>query len=177
MAERLSTLATRYRAAPQLVLLELTHPMLVWSRAAPAKQKMDGDLLWKTDPGFKLPQPGDVDPIIFSLKKQGDRPNAFGLGITVGRTANNDLEVDHASVSRFHAWLQIDPQSGIWHVSDAESSSGTYCNGSRLPPKRPAPLTDGAVIGVGQVDLTFMTPPSFKAWLIKKVGELQVSRL
>jgi hypothetical protein len=176
MGERLSALSARYQAAPRVVLAEFTHPVLVWSAAPPEVVKLEGDLIWKTDPGIKLRQPG-ADPIIFVLKKQPGRSNAFALGITAGRTGNNDLELDDASVSRFHAWFQIDPQSAVWHVCDAESSNGTWCNQQRLPPKRPAPLIDLTLVTIGHVDLTFMVPATFGPWLKKKVLEQQVARL
>ena len=176
MGERLSALARRYRAAPKVVRLELNYPVLVWVSAPPAVQKLEGDLLWKTDPGIRLARAGD-DPVIYGLRKQPGRPNAFALGITVGRTGNNDLEIDDASVSRFHAWFQIDPVSAIWHVCDAESSNGTWCSEQRLSPNRPAPMHDGATVRVGHIDLTFMMPPTFLPWLEKKMLEQQVARL
>jgi hypothetical protein len=176
MGERLSALARRYRAGTKAVLAELNVPVLVWTAAPPPVQKMEGDLIWKTDPGITLRKAGD-DPLVYLLKKQPGRSNAFALGITVGRTGNNDLEIDDASVSRFHAWFQIDPLSAVWHVCDAESSNGTWCADQRLSPNRPAPLNDGTVVTVGHVDLTFMTPQSFHPWLQKKLLELQVARL
>lgn len=176
MGERLTALSARFHAAPKVVLAELTHPVVVWLAAPPEVQRLEGDLIWKTDPGFKPRRPGD-DPLVFPLKKRSDKANAFALGITVGRTANNDLELDDASVSRFHAWFQIDPVSAVWHVCDAESRNGTWVQQQRLPPRRPAPLTDGEVVAIGDIELTFMTPASFGPWLKQKALELQVARL
>ena len=176
MGERLSALAARFQIAPKVVLAELTHPLLVWASAPAEAQKLEGDLIWKTDPGIKVRRSAH-DPLVFVLKKQPGISNAFALGITVGRTGNNDIELDDPSVSRFHAWFQIDPQSAVWHVCDAESSNGTWCNQQRLPPRRPAPLTDSTVVTIGHVDLTFMVPATFQTWMKRKIGELQVSRL
>src|SRR4051812_21962466 len=57
------------------------------------------------------------------VKKVKD--NAFQRGVTVGRTSNNDVVLDHLSVSRFHAWFQRDEKSGIWSICDAGSKNGT----------------------------------------------------
>lgn len=176
MGERLSAMAARFGSAPKSVLAELNAPLLVWVSAPPPVQKLEGDLIWKTDPGRVMRKVGD-DPIVFLLKKQPAANNAFALGITVGRTGNNDIELDDASVSRFHAWFQIDPQSAVWHICDAESSNGTWCNQQRLSPRRPAPLNDGTLVTIGHVDLTFMMPATFQPWMKRKIGELAVSRL
>jgi FHA domain len=169
-------MVARFQTAPKAVLAELTVPLLVWVSAPPPVQRLEGDLIWKTDPGRVMRKAGD-DPVVFQLKKQPGANNAFALGITVGRTGNNDLEIDDASVSRFHAWFQIDPLSAVWHVCDAESSNGTWCNQQRLSPRRPSPLTDGTLVTIGHVDLTFMTAASFQPWMKRKIGELAVSRL
>lgn len=171
MGERLSALLGRHRERPEDVRRSLEHPVLVWVLAPPVKVKLEGDLVWKTGPAIQLKRAGD-DPLFYVLRKGPRKNNAFGLGVTLGRTNNNDLEIDDDSVSRFHAWFQVDPQSGVWHVADAESSNGTWCGAERLPPGRPAPLSDGVKVKVGDVELTFMAAPSFHGWLQRKAREL-----
>lgn len=166
MGERFSDLTARYRSSPETMRRELADPVLVWEAAPPEEQKMEGDLIWKTAPGHKR-KTGGKDPLVFQLKKGLLKKNAFGIGVTLGRTNNNDLVIDDASVSRFHCWFQIDPASGIWHVADAESSNGTWLGDERLSPDRPAPVNDGTLLGVGDVVLAFLAPASFHAWILK----------
>ena len=49
--------------------------------------------------------------------------NAFGLGVTLGRTWNNDLALPDERVSRFHAFFQ--QRDEVWTVTDAGSRNGT----------------------------------------------------
>lgn len=169
MGERLSSLLERYRAVPEAVRRDLVDPVLVWEDAPAAETPLTGELVWKTAPGFKPKRPGEKDPVVYFLRKTAQKNNAFGLGITLGRTNNNDLAVDDASVSRFHAYFQMDPASAVWHVVDADSSNGTFCAGERLLPGRPAPLTDGVVVGVGDVNLVFLLSSSLSSWVLKKM--------
>jgi pSer/pThr/pTyr-binding forkhead associated (FHA) protein len=135
-------------------------PVLVWE-AAPS-DKASQDLLWVTNPKIKVNGPSN-DPLAYRVEKTS-KGNAFGLGITLGRATNNDIPVDDPSVSRFHAYFQYDEQSRIWHVVDAESSTGTFIGGERLSPKRPAPLLNGAAFTVGHVELRFFLHPGFEQY-------------
>lgn len=50
-----------------------------------------------------------------------------GRAVTVGRALDNDVILDHPSVSRRHA--RLTPRSGHWLVEDLGSTHGTYVNG------------------------------------------------
>lgn len=102
---------------------------------------------------------GGGEPMVFLLAKTRD--NAFVRRITVGRTSNNDLPVEDASVSRFHAWFQRDEESGPWSVVDAGSKNGTRVNGRSLEKKKPCALSSGAKIRIGHVDLAFYDARAF----------------
>ncbi|HVE85725.1 MAG TPA: FHA domain-containing protein [Myxococcales bacterium] len=162
MGERLTRLLDH--AATHTAFTSPPVPVLVWE-AAP-RERTSSDLLWVTNPKIRVDRPSN-DPLLYRVEK-ASRQNAFGLGITLGRATNNDVVVDDPSVSRFHAYLQLDGHSKVWHVVDAESSTGTFVGGERLAPRRPAPLADGAVFTVGHVELKFLSPESFggflKAW-------------
>src|SRR5262245_48104738 len=136
MSERLQRLLERPALRANFLSAEV--PVLVW-QGAPIEK--DRELLWVTNPNIKTTN-GGADPLVYRVEKR--KGNAFGLGITLGRATNNDIHIDHPSVSRFHAYFTHDEHNFVWHVVDAESSSGTYVGGERLPPKRPAPLQDGA---------------------------------
>lgn len=159
--ERLSTVIRRFYEDPVGVRLDLAPAVLVW-REAPVTTSHE--LIWQTQPKIQLGHTPH-DPALFPIRKRSDRQNAFALGITLGRATNNDLCVDHASVSRFHAYLQLEA-SGQIMVYDAESSNGTSCDGLPLPKGKGAVLRDGAFVSVGDVKLEFFLPATFEAvWL------------
>ena len=161
---RLSELARLYAEDPVLARAKLAPAVLLW-REAPVK--LTNELIWQTVPHFQIG--GEVhDPAVFALRKHPERPSAVALGITLGRATNNDIALDHASVSRFHAYVQFDA-SGACSVFDADSSNGTLCDGHDVPRGKPAPLLDGGRIRLGDVTLHFFLPATFEAvWLQPK---------
>ena len=72
---------------------------------------------------------------------------------TLGRAADNDLCLQHPTVSLHHARIQHSP-SGC-SIMDLGSSNGTYVNGTELPVKTEQALADGDVIKVGPFQLHF----------------------
>lgn len=89
------------------------------------------------------------------------KENAFQTKLTLGRTSNNDIVLNHPSVSRFHAWLQPDESPDGWAVADAGSRNGTVLSGNALMPKKTHELQSGANLRMGRVDLTFYTAVAF----------------
>ncbi|MDP3498917.1 MAG: FHA domain-containing protein [Myxococcales bacterium] len=59
---------------------------------------------------------------MFFVEKVPRTGNAFALGVTIGRVESNDIIIDDSSISRFHAWLQLDAKKG-WMLCDAERVS------------------------------------------------------
>lgn len=94
------------------------------------------------------------------LVEVAKRPNSnpFGLMITIGRAANNDIVVEDAGVSKFHAYLHRSP--GGWSLTDARSLNGTWVDGVRLAPGTPpARVGDGSVIRLGEgVVMAYLEP-------------------
>ncbi len=87
---------------------------------------------------------------------------AFGQ-LTIGRTAENDLQIDDASISRRHAILHIGPPLAI---EDAGSSNGTILRGvrsqsletgrmleTRVKPGEPVQIGLGDIVSLGSVVL------------------------
>ena len=72
---------------------------------------------------------------------------------TLGRAADNDLCLQHPTVSLHHARILHGP-SGC-SIMDLGSSNGTYVNGAELPVKTEHALADGDVIEVGPFQLHF----------------------
>ncbi len=111
---------------------------------------------------------GGGDPTVAYLEKSKD--NAFQRRVTLGRTGNNDIEIDTGSVSRFHAWFARDEKTDAWTIVDAGSKNGTEVAGVKLKPKVPHLLTNGARVKVGQVELTFFTAEGFLAQLKRRAA-------
>lgn len=132
----------------------------------------DGFLVTSLDP--KVPAIGARDPTISQLdvndmllKPQRDRRwvyllantgrTAFPGFVAVGRTRNNDVIINHLSVSRFHSMIvRTDRGFGI---HDAGSSHGTFVDGSKALQKGdgapPVPLTNASLVRFGTIETMF----------------------
>lgn len=69
---------------------------------------------------------------------------------TVGRTGNNDIEINEASVSSKHA--QIIYKNGSWVIQDLDSYNGVFVNNKKCKSKK---LKNGDAINFGRVQLVF----------------------
>ncbi|HEY8209753.1 MAG TPA: FHA domain-containing protein, partial [Myxococcaceae bacterium] len=74
--------------------------------------------------------------------------------IRVGRTEDNDVAVDHRSLSRLHAKV-VREDSGEWRILDMESANGVSVNGERYAQ---VSLRSGDVIELGHVKMKFLAP-------------------
>src|SRR3954453_9587444 len=66
--------------------------------------------------------------------------------VRIGRDPGSDIGLDRKDVSWLHAWIVRTPEG--FFVEDRESRNGTYLDGTRLTPKTPARLRDGARIKI-----------------------------
>ncbi len=122
---------------------------------------------FRTLTSVETPMLGVGEPIVFPVVK--NQENAFGRGITVGRTGNNDVVLDDGTVSRFHAWFQRET-GGRYVLTDAGSKNGSYVAGVRLAPRRPSPVVDGTRLRFGQVEVTFYLASGFTKVLSRRTG-------
>ena len=70
--------------------------------------------------------------------------------IRLGRSGENDVEIDHPSISRKHCRLHLD--AGTWKVMDAESRNGVRGNGE---PYAAIALRHGDVLEIGHLRFAF----------------------
>lgn len=122
---------------------------------------------FRTLTNVSMPMLGVGEPIVFPVVK--NQENAFGRGITVGRTGNNDVVLDDGTVSRFHAWFQRET-NGRFILTDAGSKNGSFVGGVRLTPRRPSQIADGTRLRFGQVEVTFYLASGFTKVLARRVG-------
>lgn len=77
-----------------------------------------------------------------------------GRRINVGRVADNDLQLEHASVSKIHASLVMN-REGTLLVADTGSTNGTFINGRRMSYGEARQIEDGDVVSFGDVEVRF----------------------
>ena len=80
---------------------------------------------------------------------------SFALGAPsarVGRDPSADVVLDDDTVSRSHARFDLRPTG--WTVTDLGSTNGTHVAGRRLGPNEETAIPFGAVVRVGEVELT-----------------------
>jgi pSer/pThr/pTyr-binding forkhead associated (FHA) protein len=90
-----------------------------------------------------------------------------GPGLTLGRSSTCQLQLLDDTVSRRHAEFLLTPAG--WQVTDLGSHNGTRVEDATVPARKLVPLPDPARVRVGDVDLLFMLPASFKAFLRQRL--------
>src|SRR4029453_1805763 len=79
---------------------------------------------------------------------------AGGRRLNVGRGTDNNLFLNHSSVSKVHAALKMD-NLGDLLVADTGSTNGTHINGVRIPYGEARPIAEGDVVAFGDVEVRF----------------------
>ena len=77
-----------------------------------------------------------------------------GQRLTVGRTKENDLDVDDASVSKMHASLMLNSERQLV-VADTGSTNGTFIDGESISYGKAVTFSVSQKLKLGTVDLTF----------------------
>ena len=75
-----------------------------------------------------------------------------GRRINVGRSPDNDLQLNHGSVSKIHAALMMN-REGTLLVADTGSTNGTYINGRRIAYGEARQIEEGDSVGFGDVEV------------------------
>jgi hypothetical protein len=76
----------------------------------------------------------------------------------LGRSIWNDFQINHHSISRFHAEVEL--QEDVLFVRDMDSSNGTFLNDEMI---LQAPLEDGQVLRLGDVLMEVCDVPKPRA--------------
>jgi hypothetical protein len=121
--------------------------MRTLSNITPALRKMDTLAPDDLPPGHT-----DVSSVGFFVAPIRKRQPIFAEMISLGRTANNDIVIPDATISKFHAYFRV--TDDLIEVVDAGSRNGTKVMGRAIATKTPAEVTIGTRIKFGSVDLT-----------------------
>ncbi len=70
---------------------------------------------------------------------------------SIGRTAENDIQISHPQVSSKHAILH--QVGGQLFLEDRSSANGTYVRGQRIPPGQKVPVQNGEKVYIGPMPL------------------------
>jgi general secretion pathway protein A len=96
------------------------------------------------------------------ISSSGEEPREFPLTegrFVLGRTADNDIQLDSRFVSRHHAQLTIGSRTAV--IEDLNSTNGIYFGGRRV--KRRS-LKDGEAFVIGEHELLYRVGQGAKAW-------------
>ena len=105
-----------------------------------------------------------TEPCVARVRKR-EGANSFGMMVTMGRAANNDIYIPAKDVSKFHAYVMFGPDGPT--LTDAESTFGTFLGSRKLTPQSErAALAEGAEVRLGSVRLTYYSPQGFHNWLL-----------
>ncbi|MGI8813459.1 MAG: FHA domain-containing protein [Pyrinomonadaceae bacterium] len=77
-----------------------------------------------------------------------------GKRLSVGRTKENDIVIDDASVSKVHASITINAL-GRLAIADTGSTNGTFVNGVRIAYGKAVEIDCADLVKFGSVDVTF----------------------
>jgi hypothetical protein len=77
-----------------------------------------------------------------------------GRRMNVGRVADNDLHLNHQSVSKIHASIVMN-REGTLLVADTGSTNGTFINGRRIAYGEARQIEEGDVVGFGDIEVRF----------------------
>jgi ABC transport system ATP-binding/permease protein len=92
--------------------------------------------------------------LVVSAEFKGQEFACIRTEMRIGRTEDNDIALDHRSLSRTHAKV-VREDSGEWRIIDMQSANGMSVNGESYAQ---APLAHGDLIELGHVKLRFIGP-------------------
>ena len=110
------------------------------------------------------PQVDEAGPSTPLLKS--DR-NPYSERISVGRGSTCDIILQNGHVSKVHAhFLRGENQS--WELRDANSTNGTFINGTRITRGGRVPIKYGDTLRFGFMDTQFLNATRLYDWLRRR---------
>jgi len=120
-------------------VIDLSEYRLVLQPGIPSDPRPIGRRVkYKTQPGLKINVSGTLQKYVLDAD-----------GVTLGRSDQNNIVIDHKKVSRQHA--KITQQGGNFTIIDLDSANGTFFNGQRITQHV---LTDGDMVSLGDKNIS-----------------------
>lgn len=107
--------------------------------ASPVLQLDSGALMNVSHPSYLIMVSGGMTGTMFQLSDKGT---------SLGRSADNSVQLHDGTVSRHHAKLSLDVAGVAW-LTDLGSTNGTFVNRQRITPHKSVIVTDGDRIQLG----------------------------
>ena len=85
----------------------------------------------------------------YSIKINGNQHSLSTEKILVGTSDSCDLQLDHDSVSNYHAMIFVNPDTNSLSIIDLQSKNGVYINGTRIVGHQS--FFDGDTISLGKL--------------------------
>jgi hypothetical protein len=94
------------------------------------------------------------------VRKREDSDALFMGRISIGRARNKDIVLRHSSVSKFHAWFEVDPSEDLY-LCDAGSTNLTHVNGQPVEPRARTAVGPGDTVRFGAIETILCSPRTF----------------
>jgi hypothetical protein len=86
------------------------------------------------------------------LRKREGSDTVLQGHISVGRAHNKDIVLRHSTISKFHAWFEMDPSDDVY-VTDAGSTNLSRVNGQPIESRVRIAVAPGDAVRFGAVDV------------------------
>jgi pSer/pThr/pTyr-binding forkhead associated (FHA) protein len=110
---------------------------------------------------FTLGHDDKLDEIIIAPLEKSNR-NPMQNAVTLGRAITNDIIIPHGVISKLHAILKKETNTGQYSIADIDSKYGTTVNQYSLPPTEAYPLTGKPqIVFAKYIRAVFYSPKEF----------------
>jgi len=89
----------------------------------------------------------DMSSRVFRVVKSDK--TTFGNKISVGRSMNNDIVLRHPSISKFHSYFTVGDVRVEFHLTDVNSTNGSFINDVRLTAMKKGEVVFGDRVSIG----------------------------
>lgn len=149
----MSVLTRQLALGPDAFLMRYSHSWLVWDVGGWAVPETDPVAATRVEDRRGPPRAHSGDALCFALKAPEGTP------IRLGRAVENEIVIADATVSRFHAQLEL--KDKVWSVTPVNDPA--LVGEDVVGPGTTQQLTPGQAIELGGVRLEFYDSKSFKA--------------
>ncbi|HTB77177.1 MAG TPA: FHA domain-containing protein [Polyangiaceae bacterium] len=145
-------------------------PFRTGLQAPPRAWRSDSEKTRREDPAALLRLVEKHPHVAVPVRKRGDSDALFMGRISIGRARNKDIVLRHPSISKFHAWFEVDASENL-HVCDAGSTNLTHLNGKPLEARARTAVEPGDALRFGFIETVVCSPGTFWACLdLHKAG-------